>query len=623
MDIVQNITNYDKEELEDILDNASKSYYDNKKENELVLEDNVFDFIKEYLILHYPDSKYVDNIGTDCIEGKVELPVWMGSMTNKKTSKQIEKWKEDYSDVKDYVISSKLDGISGLLDKKGMITKFYTRGNGKMGKDISHLLKYIKIPDLTSYNDITIRGELIIKLEKYNELKDNGANSRSFVSGIVNSKNPDKKYAEMIEFIPYELMYPICKMSEQLKKLKKIGFNVVKNTRVKDINIDILEYLLKQFKDESEYLIDGIIIKHNKSYSVNTSGNPDYAFAFKMVFNEQIGESEVVKVHWNASKFGILFPQIEIKPIVISGSKITFISGKSGKFIKDKKIGVGSIIKVIRTCDVIPDIYEIVKCSKEADMPLRKYKWNETNVDLISLDSDDKDKINIKLITDFFKTIKVDNLGPGIVSTLYSNNYNTIKKIIHIKYEDLLKIKGFKETISKKIVSNIKNCLDKMTIIDLMNASNKFGKGFGIKNLTMLYNEIPNIFEIKDISELSNKIENIKGFSKKRTEQFIKNFDEFKSFMNDLDIDLKNITKYKKSIKKNEKNVVFTGFRDDELKNELNKKKIDVEEKVNNNTIYLLCKDINKVSNKISDAKKKNIKIIDYKTFLVNIDNYV
>ena len=55
MDIVQNITNYDKEELEDILDNASKTYYDNKKENELVLEDNVFDFIKEYLILHYTD----------------------------------------------------------------------------------------------------------------------------------------------------------------------------------------------------------------------------------------------------------------------------------------------------------------------------------------------------------------------------------------------------------------------------------------------------------------------------------------------------------------------------------------------------------------------------------------
>ena len=628
MDIIQNIENFSKEELEDILDDASKYYYDNKKNKKgkdiVVLNDNEFDFIKEYLILHHPDSKYTENIGTDCIEGKVELPVWMGSMTNKKTSKQIEKWKEDYNDVKDYVISSKLDGISGLLEKKGMMIKFYTRGNGKMGKDISNLLKYIKIPDLSLYNDITIRGELIMKLDEYNKLKDNGANSRSFVSGIVNSKKPEKKYAELVEFIPYELIYPQCRISEQFKKLNKLGFNVVKHTRVKDINIDILQYLLNDFKKESKYLIDGIIIRHNKNYNVNTSGNPDYAFAFKMVFNEQIKESEIVKIHWNVSKFGVLFPQIEIKPIIISGNKITFISGKSGKFICDNKLGKGAIIKVIRTCDVIPDIHEIVKSNEEADMPITKYKWNKTNVDLLSLDNEDMDKINIKLITDFFKTIKVDNLGPGIVSTLYNNGYDTVKKIINIKLEDLLKIKGFKHTISNKLVTNIKECLNKMTIIDLMNASNKFGKGFGIKNLTQIYNEIPNIFELSDLSELSNKIENIKGFSKKRTEQFIENFDEFKKFMESLDLDLNNLKKYKKKDKlKNEKNIVFTGFRDEELVNILSKNNIDVEDNVNNNTLYLLCKNINKISNKLNDAKKKNIKIIDYIDFKNNIKLYL
>lgn len=627
MDIIQNIENYSKEELEEILDDASKYYYDNKKDKKgkdiLELNDNEFDFIKEYLIVHYPDSKYINNIGTDCVEGKVELPIWMGSMTNKKTEKQVDKWKDEYNDIKDYVISSKLDGISGLLEKKGMIIKFYTRGNGKMGKDISNLLKYIKIPDLSLYNDITIRGELIMSLDKYNKLKDNGANSRSFVSGIVNSKKPEKKYAELVEFIPYELIYPQCKISEQFKKLNKLGFNVVKYTRVKDININILQYLLNDFKKSSKYLIDGIIIRHNKNYNVNTSGNPDYAFAFKMVFNEQIKESEIVKIHWNVSKFGVLFPQIEIKPIKISGNKITFISGKSGKFINDNKLGKGAIIKVIRTCDVIPDIHEIVKSNKEADMPLRKYKWNKTNVDLISLDDEDNDKINIKLITDFFKTIKVDNLGPGIVSTLYSNGYNTIKKIINIELEDLLKIKGFKHTISNKLVNNIKECLNKITIIDLMNASNKFGKGFGIKNLTQIYNEIPNIFEINDLSELSNKIENIKGFSKKRTEQFIENFDEFKNFMNSLDLDLNNLKKYKVDKLKNEKNIVFTGFRDEKLKNILNKNNIDVEDNINNNTLYLLCKDINKMSNKLNDAKKKNIKILDYKNFRDNLNLYI
>ena len=86
-----------------------------------------------------------------------------------------------------------------------------------MGKDISNLLKYIKIPDLSLYNDITIRGELIMSLDKYNKLKDNGANSRSFVSGIVNSKNPEKKYAELVEFIPYELIYLSVKYQNNLK----------------------------------------------------------------------------------------------------------------------------------------------------------------------------------------------------------------------------------------------------------------------------------------------------------------------------------------------------------------------------------------------------------------------
>ena len=95
------------------------------------------------------------------------------------------------------------------------------------------------------------------------------------------------------------------------------------------INFKTLEGLLTQFKKESIYLIDGIIIRHNKNYSVNTSGNPDYAFAFKMVLQEQIKEAKIVKVHWNVSKFGVLFPQIEIEPVIIAGNKIRYISGKS------------------------------------------------------------------------------------------------------------------------------------------------------------------------------------------------------------------------------------------------------------------------------------------------------
>ena len=592
-----------------------------KTSNESPLTDELFDFVKEYVISHFPDSKYKDNIGTDNIQGKVDLPVHMGSMTNKKNEDQISKWVTKFNDPKDHVIMSKLDGISGLLEKNGPIIKLFTRGNGKQGKDISSLLKFITIPDLSSYTNITIRGELLIKLDTYDKLKgEKGANSRSYVSGIINSKNPDKDKAKLIDFVAYELIHPQFKISDQIKKMKKLGFNVVKNIRIQEknnisINFKTLEGLLTQFKKESIYLIDGIIIRHNKNYSVNTSGNPDYAFAFKMVLQEQIKEAKIVKVHWNVSKFGVLFPQIEIEPVIIAGNKIRYISGKSAKFINENKLGKDSIINVIRTCDVIPDVHEIIKSSKTADMPTQKYKWNDSNVNVMLVDSEDNKEMNIKKIVDFFKTINVGNLGKGIVTTLYENNFDSIKKIINITQSDLLKIKGFKETISNKIVNNIKTGLNKMTLIDLMNASNKFGKGFGNKNLTLLYSEIPNILELKNDKELYNKINSIKGFSDTKTQQFLENLDLFKKFLKDLKLDTHNLKQYNKKVTDN-KNVVLTGFRDQSLTKILEKRNIDINDDINDNTIFVVTNDINKKSKKIEKAEKKNIKIMILEDFL-------
>ena len=57
--------------------------------------------------------------------------------------------------------------------------------------------------------------------------------------------------------------------------------------------------------------------------------------------------------------------------------------------------------------------------------------------------------------------------------------------------------------------------------------------------------------------------------------------------------------------KKNDKNVVFTGFRDEKLKILLDKKGIDISDDINSNTIYVVSKDLNKSSNKIEKGEKK------------------
>lgn len=614
-----NLESYDKNEIEHILDKACHDYYNTKKE---YLTDNEFDFLKTYLLSHYPDSKYNKNIGCEIVDGKVDLPVHMGSIDNLKDAKKIDNWVKKHKES-DYVAMTKLDGISGLFVVDGMSKKLYTRGDGSQGRDISHLIKHLNIPDVSSYTNMIVRGELIIELEVYNKLNVKSANARSFVSGVINSKKYNKEHVKKIKFVAYELIHPLCKIEEQLKKINTIGFHVVKNTKLKALNLEVCQKTLIKFKADSIYLMDGLVIKHNFYYDVNTKGNPSYAFAFKMVLNEQIEKSKIVDIHWNPSKFGKLFPQIEIEPVVIAGNTIKFVSGKSGKYIYDNKLGPGAVISVIRTCDVIPDIHEIIKGCSKAYMPKGKYEWNETGVDVISLDENDKSTIDKKLIEDFFKTLKISNMGPGTINTLYENGYKSIKKVIGIKVEDLLKIKGFKEKSSQKIVNNIKDGINNITIIDLMNASNIFGKGFGVKNLTLLYEKIPNILELKGDRTLYDKIVNIKSFSDTKTKQFMDKLGTFKKYVNDLNIDTHNLKQFQTKKKENNNNVVLTGFRDEDLSKLLNKKKIDVNDDINNETLYVICKDIKKKTNKMINAEKKGVKVIEMNDFIENFKTYV
>ena len=611
----QNIDNYTQEELEEILDDASNSYYNTDK---LTLKDDEFDFVKEYLLSKYPHSKYKTKVG-HITSNKVKLPYYMGSMDNLKEEKKINNWIKKYEE--DYVIMSKLDGISGLLYKNGHILKLFTRGNGVEGKDVSHLIKYFDIPNLSAHSEITIRGEILIKQKVYDKLKTNSANSRSFASGLVNSKKPDKN-VKYLDFVAYEMLYPEFKISEQLKKLKKMGFNVVKNHSIKNIDFKYLQNTLESYKSSEDYLIDGIIIRHNNNYGYNKSGNPDYAFAFKMLLTEQVEETIVVKVHWNVSKYRKLFPQVQVKKVNIGGVNIEYVSGKSAQFIYKNKIGPGAIIKIARSCDVIPDIIEIVLKAKKPDMPDSEYEWNETGVDIFSIDNNDDDTCRIKLITDFFKNINVSSMGPGIIKKLYENGYTEIVDILHIKKKNLLEIEGFQETLANKIINNIKIALENVNLIEIMNASNIFGNGLGKRKLALIFSNIPDVMKHKIDKNLKEKIMSIDGFSDITASQFVNNLEEFKLFLKNLKIKTHNLDSYieKTQIKKN---IVFTGFRNSDLEKYLESHKIAVKNTINSDTFLLVTKDKSSKSSKIQEAQKKKIKITTLEEFLKNKSNYI
>lgn len=142
----------------------------------------------------------------------------MGSLSKATTIEEIEKWNakpEVMSSEK--VISEKLDGISlELLFKNGKFTKAITRGDGKIGEDITANAIYFDgvVKELSENMDCAIRGELVIKKEDLHAIndilvsegKDPLKNTRNGVAGLATKfKGRNEKILSMITFMAYEI----------------------------------------------------------------------------------------------------------------------------------------------------------------------------------------------------------------------------------------------------------------------------------------------------------------------------------------------------------------------------------------------------------------------------------
>jgi NAD-dependent DNA ligase len=185
--------------------------------------------------------------------------------------------------------------------------------------DITSLLRYIKnIPSYSTVmeylkkhkigNHIAFRGELIISKNKFTKWADTMKNARNAVAGLVNSKSINPKLARSTSLVIYQIVDPVYSMIEQIKIIKEIGFKTVHKKIVDKLSFPQLsKYLLKR-RSESKYVIDGIIITNNDIHPINKDGNPDYAWAFKDVLEDQKAISKVINIEWNVTKDNILMP---------------------------------------------------------------------------------------------------------------------------------------------------------------------------------------------------------------------------------------------------------------------------------------------------------------------------
>jgi DNA ligase (NAD+) len=616
-------------ELNNTIIEAKHTYYNNMVP---IMTDNEYDIFVEFMNEQFPNNIETKKIGApiEMDRVKVKMPYFMPSMDKiKPDTGELEKWMKKYQG--EYLISEKLDGVSGLYTTCGGQPQLYKHGDGKEGLDLSNLIKYFNLPPVTN---ACLRGEFVISksifLEKYS---DKFANARNLVAGILNRKHMDDRIND-VDFVIYEVIEPSLKPFEQVKLLER--FNTKYNTKIfSSFNISDTKLLTNTFlsnklidwRQKNIYDIDGLIVTHNEIYE-RTNKNPKHSFAFKMILNDSIFETIVKDVLWKPSKDGYLKPRVQIEPVFIDGVKIEYATGNNAAFIISNKIGVGALVEIIRSGDVIPKIQRVVVPATTFKGPSSEYKydWNETCIDFILTNKHENIDVIEKNIGMFFNTLKIDGLNKGTISSLVSAGYDSIKKILKLNINDYLKLDGFQIKKATKIYTNICNKIESADLCTIMVASNMLGRGIGKETISSILKEYSNVLiDNLPIENKKEKLLQINGISLKTANLFLSNITLFLQFLEDLELTYK-LEEYNNSINNNKNNnennhiladktIVITGKRDNDLIDKIKKFGTKITTSVSKNTFVLIVDTYELKNNKTEKADELNIDIMTNNEF--------
>jgi DNA ligase (NAD+) len=602
-----------------IKDRCDDLYYNTGMESELT--DSEYDTLKSYL----ENKGVVIPTGAVLRDGQkhVKLPIQMKSMDKVTSDKKLHLWLKKNSDMRQWITESKLDGVScmAIYDIDGNI-RLYTRGDGSTGTDISHLSSLVHGIPSSGIVNINVRGELIIPKDKFScNWASMFANARNMVSGCVNAKTIRPGVSD-IHFVAYELIdvtNGCISPSEQLRFLTSKGFECVSfniHDTVCDFSLLHDIYNSSHHGVNTSYETDGMIVQPNNPYVHDQTRNPIRAVAYK-----EEGESKtvnVIRVLWEETKWGKLKPRAEISPVNIGGVTIKYVTLYNASYVVNHGIVEGTIVRITRSGDVIPKIIEVVDKSGICVMPDMKWKWDDNKVDIISSETD-SDTRAIKRLVSFFENVNCKHVGEKIIGKLYTHGFNTIKKLLDATPGDFIQVDGFKQTLADNTSMRIRESVRKARDYEILSGSGVLGDGFGETKCKLLFETIPDLLTV-DINE--ENVACIPGFSLATA----KHICSFLGDIKDLFIMLSEYREHQLSrpvkplraafndVRPEE--IVFSGFRDDELQSNLEMTGYVISKSVTKNTKFLLVKSLDaNDTTKTKKAREYGVEIVTRSKF--------
>jgi DNA ligase (NAD+) len=546
-----------------------------------------------------------------------------------------------------YVVEPKIDGLGvALLYENGGLIRGATRGDGRIGEDVTLNLKTIRsIPLIINderLKNIEVRGEVFMSLSGFKKMnldrEKNGepvfANPRNASAGSIRQLDPKIPASRPLDIFIYSLSFiegiGFYTHWESQKALKEAGFKINPLSKLCSSLDAVIEYCteLEIMRDELDYEIDGAVIKVNELEHQRTLGattkHPRWAIAYK--FKARQATTKLLDIRVQVGRTGALTPVAVLEPVEVGGVTISRATLHNEDEIKRKDLKIGDVVLVERSGDVIPQVVKAISekrtgsekpfsmpkecpiCGGEVKRPEGEARWRCLNLQCPA---------QLKRRIGHFAAkgaMDIEHLGPETIDKLLDAKLIAgLEDLYSLKKEDLLKLEGFEEKSAVNLISSIEESKTKELSRLIFGLGIRHVGQYAAQLLASRYSTLDNLSKA-----MGYQLEGIKGIGKESAESILEFFaDEDNQRLIQAMKDRGINPRVKKPGPLEKKQFVFTGSMKNITRGEA-KELVEnlggiVSGSVSKNTDYVVVGE--KPGSKFEKAKKLGVKIVDEEEF--------